>query len=227
MGKLKKVIICLAVVSMLLAKYSVYSQSVKVSAAGASIERMSGGRFTSAAVNYFQVAERCTMTLYCETDLTSKIKWSSGNTKIATVDKNGVVTGVKAGKTVITATIAANGQKVTKTVKVLKNQYKDSVSDTLKRETDTVSYDKDGNLLWKITFKNVSLDTCRCALSNELSVNGEKVKSINWKFTLKKGKSKSKIFKIPKAKLKGMVYDFGDEMEAKCHVSFISSVLTR
>lgn len=46
-----------------------------------------------------------------------KVKWSSSNTKIAKVSKNGVVTGVKAGKAVITASVSNKKYKSTITVK--------------------------------------------------------------------------------------------------------------
>lgn len=46
-----------------------------------------------------------------------KVKWSSSNTKIAKVSSSGIVTGVKAGKAVVTATINNNKYKSTITVK--------------------------------------------------------------------------------------------------------------
>lgn len=46
-----------------------------------------------------------------------KVKWSSSNTKIAKVSTNGVVTGVKAGKAVITASVSNKKYKSTITVK--------------------------------------------------------------------------------------------------------------
>lgn len=53
---------------------------------------------------------------------TKNIKWKSSNKKVATVNKNGYVTGKKAGTAVITAYIP--GAKTTIKVTVLKNNYK-------------------------------------------------------------------------------------------------------
>ncbi len=59
-------------------------------------------------------------TLYPET-AQSALKWSTSSKKVATVDANGVVTGVKAGTVTITVT-TENGKKDTVKVKVVKNK---------------------------------------------------------------------------------------------------------
>ena len=64
---------------------------------------------------------------------TAKVTWKSSNTSVATVDKNGKVTGVRAGKAVITAK-TANKKKAKITVTVKRNRVtgvnpKPSVSD--------------------------------------------------------------------------------------------------
>lgn len=52
-----------------------------------------------------------------------KVKWSSSNKKVAVVDKNGKVTGKKAGSATITATLS-NGSKATCKVSVKNNEFK-------------------------------------------------------------------------------------------------------
>lgn len=54
-----------------------------------------------------------------------EITWSSSNTKVASVDKNGKVTGKKAGSATITATLT-DGSKATCKVSVKNNTYKNS-----------------------------------------------------------------------------------------------------
>ncbi len=54
------------------------------------------------------------------------IKWKSSNTKVVKVDKNGIITGIKAGTTKITATIP--GASVSCKVVVKKNPYKLSLT---------------------------------------------------------------------------------------------------
>lgn len=53
----------------------------------------------------------------------SKVKWSSSNSKVAKVDKNGVVTGKKLGKATITAKVGS--KKLKCNVKVVKPEYED------------------------------------------------------------------------------------------------------
>ena len=69
------------------------------------------------------------------------VKWKSSNSKVARVDKNGVVTGRKTGKAKITAYV--NGAKATCTVRVLKNPY------SLNFEKRTLMVEDSGSLYVK------------------------------------------------------------------------------
>lgn len=51
----------------------------------------------------------------------SKVVWSSSNTKIATVDSNGVITGVAPGTVKITVTTVSGGKTATCTVKIIRS----------------------------------------------------------------------------------------------------------
>lgn len=86
--------------------------------------------------------------------------WSSDKKSIATVDKNGKVTGKKAGKAVITATLT-DGTKLKCTVTVKANKYsatKLSLSDVTPGKTGmdvySASFDSKGNLVLKARFVN-------------------------------------------------------------------------
>lgn len=86
--------------------------------------------------------------------------WKTSNGKVAKVDKNGKVTGRKAGKCKITA-ILTSGEKVTCTVTVKKNVYstrKLTTSDVYYGNSAAnvynMSYDKKGNLVVRVRFVN-------------------------------------------------------------------------
>lgn len=73
-----------------------------------------GGKFSSTRPNYGNIVK-------LKVDgVKDKIKWSSNNTKVATVDSKGKVTARGYGKATITATI--NGAKVSSEIKVLQMQ---------------------------------------------------------------------------------------------------------
>lgn len=85
------------------------------------------GLFAAAAANVpltisapsDSVQKKQTLALSVNTD--ERVTWKSGDTKVATVDASGVVTGVSAGQTVITAT-ASDGRSADYTVYVTRNK---------------------------------------------------------------------------------------------------------
>ncbi len=86
--------------------------------------------------------------------------WKSSKKSVATVDKNGKVTGVKPGKAKIVAAMA-DGSKVSCVVTVKANKFTDSritTNDVKKNrcsmEAYSAAFDKKGNLAIKVTFVN-------------------------------------------------------------------------
>lgn len=141
-------------------------------------------------------------------EISGGVAWSSSNKSVATVSKDGTVKAKKPGKVTITATVNQDGQKFTKELKVVKNQYRavDVYAGMYKR-TDTVSYDKKGNLVWKMTFKNLSKRQTnyrqRCSLYND----NKKIKIVYWNVTVSRGKTRTKTVVINKSKIGGKVFD--------------------
>lgn len=89
----------------------------------------------------------------------SKVTWKSSKPGVAKVSKNGKVTGVKAGNTVITAT--SDGQKVTCKVKVQKNVFSITPANNKNTKKNTVtfcvykaSYNRAGDLVCKVRILN-------------------------------------------------------------------------
>lgn len=96
-------------------------------------------------------------------------KWSSSNKKIATVDKNGCVTGLKKGKVTITAKLGS--YKFTKEIEVVDNQYNGYVREDINPYgweysndgawylyTKSIKYNKDGSLAIAFYVGNDSYD---------------------------------------------------------------------
>lgn len=93
------------------------------------------------------------------TNAGSKVTWKSNKPAVAKVNKNGKVTGVKAGNAVITATSA--GQKVTCKVKVQKNIFSITPANNKNTKKNTVtfcvykaSYNSAGDLVCKVRILN-------------------------------------------------------------------------
>lgn len=91
-------------------------------------------------------------------------EWSSSDTNIATISKDGKITAKKAGMVSITGTVKKNGQKAVKKIKVIKNQCRkvttyinseDAVSPLRCKVTRTAWYDESGNLKCKISYKGM------------------------------------------------------------------------
>lgn len=81
-------------------------------------ESVTLNRTTAAA--YTTRSFTLTATVLPKDAFNKEVTWSSSNTKVATVDKNGKVTGVGAGTAIITCTTVNRGHKATCTVKVYK-----------------------------------------------------------------------------------------------------------
>ena len=86
-----------------------------------------------------------------------KVKWTSSKTSVATVSKNGVVTGVKKGKATITGKY--KGLKFKIKVNVYKKNEGEYNVDNLSfkyKESKTIT--EDGDKYWKITFEFTNKD---------------------------------------------------------------------
>lgn len=96
---------------------------------------------------------------------TGKVTWKSSNTKIATVNSKGVVTGKTNGSCTVTAT-TADGQALKCKVKVVKNVYKDTKVTNSGADAGSVtayvykaSLDASGNLVCKVRVINNTSNT--------------------------------------------------------------------
>lgn len=164
-----------------------------------------------------KVSVGCTEKFTCETTTNKEtFKWYTSNSKIATIDNNGLLTAKKVGKVTITAEIQINKQKVTKTIEVVKNEgvlIKNDLTKKYQRK-DIFSYDKKGNLVWTIKIKNASKKKYLYALGKQeiktkyLPYMKKNYRSKNKKsgskleFKLKPGKTKTiKVLKVKKSKL--------------------------
>ncbi len=140
--------------------------------------------------------------------------WKSANTKVAKVDRNGTVTGVKKGRTTITAT-TKDGTKLTCTVTVYANQYEvqkltleDLEAGSAALGVYKMTYDKSGNLVLYATYVNNSgyrigqLRSIKLTIADKNgSVIGVFQKSaVN--VDVKSGTVKNIKFVIPKSELK-------------------------
>lgn len=138
---------------------------------------------------------------------TEKVVWSSSKKTVAKVSSKGVVTGLKAGTTVITA--KANGQKVTCKVTVKENVYKGTVSKkiTFGGDITRVTY-KNGKLVCK--FKVVNKTGVTITGFKDFYIKGttKGKKSItNWtskklRVRVEKNQSKTVTITIPASKVK-------------------------
>lgn len=86
--------------------------------------------------------------------------WSTSNPNIASITSNGLLTAKNTGKVAITAELASNKQKTTQVIEVVENKkvivYDDEGIKRACKRKDIISYDKNGNLVWKMQIKNDS-----------------------------------------------------------------------
>lgn len=137
------------------------------------------------------------------------VKWSSSNPSIAAVSETGIVTGKKAGKATLTATVIASGQQVKVPVKIVKNKCYGTRDFEGTKVSGSISYDKKSNLVCKFKIKNTTKKKLKYKrkdnkLSFTISDGKHKNKSTSKRFgfTLKRGKSKTVTITIKKSKLK-------------------------
>lgn len=139
-----------------------------------------------------------------------EVEWSSSDTSVAIIDKNGKITGKKEGKVTIIATIKSNGQKVTKNLTVQRNQYHTFCIRTHRtfklKESMTLSYDTDGNLKWKITLQNLGAKKFKYNRTTyKLKFKDNVIGKLKFKnTTVKPNKAKSKTCIIKKKNVKGL-----------------------
>lgn len=137
------------------------------------------------------------------------VKWSSSNPSIASVSEIGTVTGKKAGKTTLIATVVSSGQQVKVPVTVVKNKCYGTRDCRGTDVSGSISYDKKGNLVCKFKIKNITKKKLKYGrkdnkLSFTISDGKHKNKSTSKRFgfTLERGKSKTVTVTIKKSKLK-------------------------
>ena len=141
-------------------------------------------------------------------------KWSSSNTRVAAVDKNGKVTGKSAGTATISAS-TSTGEVVKCTVSVKANTYtrsKLSLSQTSYGNAyisvTNVSYNKKGDLVIKASFLNNRGYKITKLLNLKISVKNKSGKVIGTysakskKVSIIHGGQKTLTFTVKKAKLK-------------------------
>ena len=146
--------------------------------------------------------------VFCSTDeegtgTTMQAEWSSSDNSIAVIDNDGKITGKKAGEVTITATIKQNGQEVTKKVKVVKNQYKETKDYGYCKTTKTAWYDAKGNLKCRMVCKSKAKPDKE--YKTELCSTIEMGKKVLKKFridatNIKKNKTKTKAYTIKNVK---------------------------
>lgn len=143
-----------------------------------------------------------------------KVKWTSSNKKVATVDKNGKVTGKKAGSATITATLS-DGSKATCKVSVKNNEFKASKL-TINRANYgnayisiyKAAYTKKGDLAINASFLNnrgykmTKINTLRITVKNTAGKKIGTYKLSKKKVNIPQGGQKSYTFTIKKSQLK-------------------------
>jgi len=123
----------------------------------------------SIAINLGTI-ETLTPTIYPSTATNKAVTWKSSNTKIATVDSEGMIVGIKAGKTTITAT-TVDKKKTAKCVVTVKNAPVVSVTGiSLNKITTTINVGDIETLIPTIspnnaTNKNVVWDTSNSSIA--------------------------------------------------------------
>ncbi|MBQ5970757.1 MAG: Ig-like domain-containing protein [Clostridia bacterium] len=128
--------------------------------------QVTGVRLDTEAVSLYETATRMLVPTVLPENATNKaVLWSSSDTSVATVDKNGVVTAVKQGTAIITCTTKDSEQKARCTVTVLKTILSKSVS--LDRTTLTLKDGKTATLVATIKPDNVSINTVTWKSSNK------------------------------------------------------------
>ncbi len=114
-----------------------------------------------------------------------KIKWTTANKKIATVDKNGVVKGVKAGKVKITATYKKKKYVATVTVKNSVKFKKSKVSVYIGEKYTLKLVDKKGKTISNDKIKWASADKKIATVSKKGVVNAKKAGKVKITATYK------------------------------------------
>ena len=150
----------------------------------------------------------------------AKVKsWKSKNEKIAKVDKNGKVTGVKAGKTTVYA-VTEDGQNLICQVEVKENKYTDKViasSDLGYKEWGInvykASFDKSGNLVMTARVAYNGSGRMACMKNVKITVKDENGKTVGVYKTSRKNvtvlgySTKDVKFVIKKSALKKKKFD--------------------
>lgn len=128
--------------------------------------QVTGVRLDTEEVSLYETATKMLVPTVLPENATNKaVLWSSSDTSVATVDKNGVVTAVKHGTAVITCTTKDSEQKARCTVTVLKTILSKSVS--LDRTALVLKDGKTATLVATIKPDNVSINTVTWKSSNK------------------------------------------------------------
>lgn len=150
----------------------------------------------------------------------AKVKaWKTKNAKIAKVDKNGKVTGVKAGKTTVYA-VTEDGQNLICKVTVKENKYSatkltssDVKYDECVMEVYKASFDKSGNLVMTARIVNNTTDYITALKNVNITVkdaNGKVIgtyKTSRYNITVSSYSAKDVKFTLKKSSLKKKNFD--------------------
>ena len=158
---------------------STYSGSVSVTVKEASIAVTGISLDKSSASVTVKGTTTLTATVSPDDATDKTVTWGSENESIATVDKNGIVTGVAVGETNITATAGDQSAKCKVTVTDGSTTPEDTKVDTLKIDGGDFTLSTKGTKLLYFTAKNVAGKDITSSVTGTWSSSNEKVATVS------------------------------------------------